>query len=197
VGDCSLGKKKYEVFVARLPDDLRAVNTFHEIRQTGRRIVLIGETPLAIERLPHSIPVIIPLPAVTVCVENGIGIDPARFAELVHEWEEMVKDRGGNRDELKQWMLGVIDNRLRHGTTHEIILALYSQGKKSREIELELGKRGIEMDHSTICRIIDAKKRSYRLAGVRSSASVVREESSQPRDTRGRPRPDAQPEEEE
>jgi hypothetical protein len=197
IGECPLGRKKYEVFVARLPDDARSKNVFAEIPPTGKRIVLIGRTPPAIEHLSHSIPAIIPLPAVTTVTSDGIALDGARFAQLVHEWEEMVKDCGGNRDELRRFIASEVERVVQQGPTLGLIADGVREGKSTREIEADLKKRGLPKDHATIARVIRRAKDTGGKSSVPSSRSVVRHASSQPRDNRGRPRPDAQPEEEE
>ena len=105
----------------------------------------------------------------------------------------MTGRRGGpDLAELKRRIDQLIEQRLSEGHIKELISAGAAQGLSTREIEEDLKRRGISIDHSTVARLMKGRLLSPR----DSSKSILRAAASQPRDRHGKAIADAEPESE-
>ncbi len=197
IGECNVARARREVFLARGLSGMQGIEVIEAVPRTGKPIVLMGGVAPSIDRLPASMTAMIPLPGFISARVDGIVIDGARLITLVAECDELIKTRGGNREELRTWIVSVVERAIQEGPSLGVIAQGVKAGKTTREIAADMKKRGLSKHHSTVARKIKKAKGSYGGTGVRSSSSVLRSHSSQPRDRHGGTIYEAQPEGEE
>lgn len=183
-----------EVFLARGLGWLDGQTIAKEISTDDRPIVFVGLStapPTVWSGIP---PTVVPLGTVLHSSGDKLQLDLHLLAQLVGGADETAVYLGklAERD-LKQRVQQYTEQRMSEGGTTDLIAACARQGMSSHETEVDLKKRGIQIDHATIARKIN---NVVKAALPPSSPSVLRDPSSQPRDRKRRPIRDAQPKKE-
>ena len=183
-----------EVYLARGLAAVDGHDVAKPIACEGRPIVFVGLVTPPPSLWPAISPAVVPLPVVLHTEGGELRLDRHLLAQFVNGADRNAEILGSiHQSELERRVNHIAERRMAQGSADDLITALVSQGLSYREIEEELSKRGMRMDHSTIAR----RKKPLVTRVPHSSSSVVRHASSQPRDKRRKPIPNAQPKQEE
>jgi hypothetical protein len=196
VGTAKTAGKKRDIYIARglnWPGGLRLLS-----RCTGKRpILLTGLAAPPPEVFVDASPAVVPLPALTVIRGGDLDVDVVAMMELIAESDEALKRKGGGYALLERHITSVVERCLERGPVTSQIADGLRDGLSTREIESKLAGQGTPLDHSNVARHIQRAKALVDPTTLKSSSSVLRSDSSQPRDSKARPIRNAQPKQEE
>jgi hypothetical protein len=193
LGEVAWRDQPREVFIARGLAWHTDTSAAAQCAGPNRPIVLIGLTPPPARSWLGTAPAVVPLSAIVDGDDGRLDLNLTRLHRMVDDADAVARQSvAAAEDKLQKTIDRHVERRLAEGPLNELLGALESQGLSTRQIEGELARRGIEMDHATVCRRL-AKTRRPRSPA--SSRSVLREASSQPRDRRGAPIYEAEPSE--
>jgi hypothetical protein len=195
LGTTTWNRRPREVYLARglcWPDGQTILS---RVPAGNRPIVFVGLwRPDRLMAEAAAPVVVIPLVAVMSATLGNLALDLSLLANWIAGADEAADRSGALTDrDLRQRVQQFAEQHIDDGGTMNLIAAFSRQGMSTRQIEREMKKRGDLIDHATIAR---KRKNITKAHPPPSSGSVVRSASSQPRDKRGKPIPDAQPKKE-